>query len=79
MDPDTSKKVNDLLSLMDDISTDVDTRTELEKLLSRIQLLEESVAGLTARIESFEKNYLERQHKILSAAKDLKSIFADNK
>ncbi|MBN2298356.1 MAG: hypothetical protein JXM72_07170 [Deltaproteobacteria bacterium] len=79
MDPDTSKKVNDLLSLMDDISTDVDTRTELEKLLNRIQSLEDSVAGLAGRLESFERNYMERQQKILSAAQDLKSIFTDNK
>ncbi|HHO76395.1 MAG TPA: hypothetical protein ENN05_08190 [Deltaproteobacteria bacterium] len=79
MDPDTSKKVNDLLSLMDDISTDVDTRSELENLLSRIRLLEETVSGLAGRMDSLEKTYLEKQRRILSAAKDLKSIFTDNR
>jgi len=79
MDPDTSKKVNDLLNLMEDISSDVDTRTELEKLLSRIQSLEDKVSGLTSRFEQFEKAYLEKQQELRSAADDLKSLFPSEK
>jgi len=79
MDPDTSKKVNDLLSLMDDISTDVDTRTELEKILNRIQGLEDAVAGLASRMDSLENGYRQRQKKILSAAQDLRSIFTETR
>jgi len=79
MDPDTSKKVNDLLNLMEDISSDVDTRTELEKLLSRIQSLEDKVSDLTSRFEQFEKAYLEKQEELRSAADDLKSLFPSEK
>jgi chromosome segregation ATPase len=79
MDPDTSKKVNDLLSLMEDISSDVDTQTELEKLLSRIQSLEDKVSDLTGRLEQFEKAYLEKQQQLRSAADDLKSLFPSEK
>ena len=79
MDPDTSKKVNDLLNLMEDISSDVDTRTELEKLLSRIQSLEDKVSDLTSRFEQFEKAYLEKQQELRSAADDLKSLFPSEK
>lgn len=75
MDPDTSKKVNDLLTLMEDISSDVDTRTELEKLLNRIQSLEDTVSALAGRFEQFEKAYLEKQQQLRSAADDLKSLF----
>lgn len=77
MDPDTSKKVNDLLSLMEDVSSDVDTQTELGKLLSRTEALEEKVSDLTGRIEEFEKAYLKKQQQIRSAADDLKSLFPD--
>ena len=79
MDPDTSKKVNDLLSLMEDISTDVDTQTELEKLLGRIQSLEEKLSDITNRFEQFEKTYLEKQQQIRTAANDLKSLFPSEK
>ena len=79
MDPDTSKKVNDLLSLMEDISTNVDTQTELEKLLSRFQSLEDKVSDLAGRLEQFEKAYLEKQQQLRSAADDLKTLFPSEK
>jgi chromosome segregation ATPase len=78
MDPDTSKKVNDLLSLMEDISSDVDTRTELEKLLSRIQSLEDRVSDLSGRLEQFEKAYLKKQQLLRSAVDDLKTLFPED-
>ena len=78
MDPDTSKKVNDLLSLMEDISSDVDTRTELEKLLNRIQSLEDKVSDLDGRLEQFEKAYLKKQQQLRSAVDDLKTLFPED-
>jgi len=78
MDPDTSKKVTDLLSLMEDISSDVDTRTELEKLLSRIQSLEDKVSDLATRLEQFEKAYLKKQQQLRSAVDDLKTLFPED-
>jgi chromosome segregation ATPase len=78
MDPDTSKKVTDLLSLMEDISSDVDTRTELEKLLSRIQSLEDKVSDLDGRLEQFEKAYQEKQQQLRSAVDGLKSLFPED-
>ena len=78
MDPDTSKKVNDLLSLMEDISSDVDTRTELEKLLNRIQSLEDKVSDLDGRLEQFEKAYQEKQQQLRSAVDGLKSLFPED-
>lgn len=77
MDPDTSKKVNDLLSLMEDISSDVDTQTELEKLLLRLQKLEETVIELEKRFELFENTYLEKQRQIKSITDEIKSMFSE--
>jgi predicted nucleic acid-binding Zn-ribbon protein len=77
MDPDTSKKVNDLLSLMEDISSDVDTQTELEKLLLRLQRLEETVNELEKRFELFENAYLEKQQQIKSITDEIKSMFSE--
>jgi chromosome segregation ATPase len=77
MDTDTSKKVNDLLSLMEDISSDVDTQTELEKLLLRLQSLEETVNKLEKRFELFENAYLEKQQQIKSITDDIKSMFSE--
>jgi predicted nucleic acid-binding Zn-ribbon protein len=77
MDTDTSKKVNDLLSLMEDISSDVDTQTELEKLLLRLQRLEETVNELEKRFELFENAYLEKQQQIKSITDEIKSMFSE--
>ena len=75
MDPDTSKKVNDLLGLMEGISSDIDINAELDKIISRIHELEEKLEGLTQRFEKVEKTNREKQDVIKTIRKELKNLF----
>ena len=75
MDPDTSKKVNDLLGLMEGISSDIDITAELDKIISRIHELEEKLEGLTQRFEKVEKTNREKQDVIKTIRKELKNLF----
>ena len=75
MDPDTSKKVNDLLGLMEGISSDIDIKAELDKIISRIHELEEKVGNLTQRFEKIEKTNREKQDIIKTIRKELKNLF----
>jgi len=75
MDPDTSKKVNDLLGLMEGISSDIDINAELDKIISRIHELEEKVESLTQRFEKVEKTNREKQDVIKTIRKELKNLF----
>ena len=75
MDPDTSKKVNDLLGLMEGISSDIDIKAELDKIISRIHELEEKVETLAQRIEKIEKTNREKQDVLKTIRKELKNLF----
>jgi restriction endonuclease S subunit len=75
MDPDTSKKVNDLLGLMEGISSDIDITAELDKIISRIHELEEKVENLAQRFEKIEKTNREKQDVIKTIRKELKNLF----
>jgi archaellum component FlaC len=75
MDPDTSKKVNDLLGLMEGISSDIDIKAELDKIISRILELEEKVENLAQRFEKIEKTNREKQDIIKTIRKELKNLF----
>ena len=71
MDPETSKKVSELLSLMEDISSDVDAKSGLASLTERVKALEQEVEELTRRFEQFEKMYQEKHQQIKSLKEDL--------
>jgi chromosome segregation ATPase len=75
MDPDTSKKVNDLLGLMEGISSDIDIKAELDKIISRIHEIEEKVENLTQRLEKIEKTNREKQDVLKAIRKELKNLF----
>lgn len=75
MDPDTSKKVNDLLGLMEGISSDIDIKAELDKIISRIHAIEEKVENLTQRFEKIEKTNREKQDVLKTIRKELKNLF----
>ena len=75
MDPDTSKKVNDLLGLMEGISSDIDIKAELDKIISRIHDLEEKVENIAQRFEKVEKTNREKQDVIKTIRKELKNLF----
>ncbi len=77
MDPDTSKKVSELLDLMEDISSDVDAKSGLASLSERIKTLESEIAELTRRFDQFEKLYLEKHKQIKSLKKDLLALVSD--
>lgn len=74
MDPDTSKKVSDLLDLMEGISSDVDASSSLASLAARIDALENQIAELASRFEQFEKMYKEKRGQIKAMKQDLLAI-----
>jgi archaellum component FlaC len=75
MDPDTSKKVKDLLGLMEGISSDIDIVAELEKIISRLHTLDEKVEELVQRIEKIEKSNREKQDVLKTIRKELKNLY----
>jgi uncharacterized protein YeeX (DUF496 family) len=75
MDPDTSKKVKDLLGLMEGISSDIDIKAELERIISRIQTLEDRVTDLAQRIDRMDKVHREKQEIVKAVRKELKNLF----
>jgi peptidoglycan hydrolase CwlO-like protein len=77
MDPDTSKKVSDLLDLMEGISSDVDAKSSLSSLAERIEALEGQVAELSKRFDQLEKTYKEKRGQIKSMKQDLLAILKE--
>lgn len=75
MDPDTSKKVKDLLGLMEGISSDIDVKAELDRIVSRIQALEDRVEHLGQNLEKLEKANREKQDILKTVRKELKNLF----
>lgn len=77
MDPDTSKKVSDLLDLMEDISSDVDAKSGLATLSEKIKALENEITDLTRRFDLFEQIYLEKHRQIKALKEDLVTLMPD--
>lgn len=77
MDPDTSKKVSDLLDLMEDMSSDVDAKSGLVVLSEKIRELESELAELTRRFDYFEQMYLEKHRQVKSIKEDLMALVPD--
>lgn len=75
MDPDTSKKVKDLLGLMEGISSEIDIKAELDRIYTQIHDLEQKLEELAGRFDRFEKIYREKQEIIKAIKKDLKGLF----
>lgn len=78
MDPETSKKVSELLSLMEDISSDVDAKSGLASLSERIDTLEKEIGELASRLDRFEQLYLEKHRQIKSLKDDLLDLISSN-
>jgi archaellum component FlaC len=75
MDPDTSKKVKDLLGLMEGISSEIDIKAELDRINTQIHDLDQKLEELAGRFDRFEKIYREKQEIIRAIKKDLKGLF----
>jgi hypothetical protein len=79
MDPDVSKKVKDLLGLVEGISSEIDIKAELETITSQICDLENKLEDLAGRFDRLEQTYLEKQEIIRTIKKDLKNLFPAGK
>jgi archaellum component FlaC len=75
MDPDTSKKVKDLLGLMEGLSSEIDIKAELDRINTKIHDIEQKLEELAGRFDRFEKIYREKQEIIRAIKKDLKGLF----
>ncbi|HPW68030.1 MAG: hypothetical protein WDA72_06835 [Desulfomonilia bacterium] len=78
MDPDTTKKVSELLNLMEDISSDVDAKSGLAALSERVEALENKVEELARRFEQLERLYQEKRMHLRSLKQDLRDLFPEN-
>jgi predicted nucleic acid-binding Zn-ribbon protein len=74
MDPDTSKKVDDLLGLVDGISNEIDVKAELKRINGRIDGLEKRLEEVLGRLAGLELAQRDRQKMIERIKKDLKGI-----
>lgn len=77
MDPDTSKKVSDLLSLVEDFSSDVDAKKGLAALEQRIEALEKEIKKLAERFSQLERSYQEKHRQIRSVKEGLLGLIQD--
>jgi chromosome segregation ATPase len=75
MDPDTSKKVTDLLGIMEGMSSDIDIKAELDAFTSRIVSLEQKVEELAQRLDRMEKTGREKQEVLKALRRELKNLF----
>jgi len=74
MDPDTSQKVSDLLSLMQNMESDIDFKAELGKVFDEIRRLQQQVTELTTRFNRFEQTYLEKRAVVEGLRRELESL-----
>jgi archaellum component FlaC len=78
MDPDVSKKVKDLLGMMQGISSEIDIKAELETITSQMRDMENRLEDLARRFDTLEKAYLEKQKIVRAVRNDLKSLFPED-
>lgn len=78
MDPDTTRKVSELLDLMEDISSDVDAKSGLAVLSERVEVLENKMEDLARRFEQLEQLYQEKRRHIRSLQQELRALFPEN-
>ncbi len=78
MDPDTTKKVSELLNLMEDISSDVDAKSGLAVLSERVGVLENKLEELAMRFEQLERLYQEKRMHLRSLKQELRDLFPEN-
>ena len=74
MDPDTSQKMTDLLSLMQNMESDLDIKAELAKVFDEIRRLQQQVSDLTGRFNRFEQTYLEKRAIVEDLRQELEQI-----
>ena len=74
MDPDTSQKVTDLLNIMEDMSSDIDTQGELGQLQAQMREMQDQLIELTRRFDSFEQTYIDRKKAVLEIKKELEEL-----
>ncbi|HPC46718.1 MAG TPA: hypothetical protein PLW83_01645 [Deltaproteobacteria bacterium] len=75
MDPDTSKKVDDLLGLVQGISSEIDVAAELARIEARIEDLEGLIEDVRRRLDALEKAQKERQKIVDRLRRELKGLF----
>ncbi|HOJ15431.1 MAG TPA: hypothetical protein PLS81_06470 [Deltaproteobacteria bacterium] len=73
MDPDTTKKVDDLLGMVEGISSEIDVKAELDRIVERLGAIEQKVERLARRVEALERDQRERK----KAAQKLKEELED--
>lgn len=77
MESDTKKKVNDLFSLMDGISSDIDLKAQIDMLNGEINALKQAFHELSKRFEVFESAYENKKNQVKQMREEMKSILHD--
>lgn len=77
MDPDTTRKVSDLLSLMDDMDSEIDAQGETDRLAREVAELRQELEQLKNRFDRFEQAYMDKREAMEELKSELENIFAD--
>ncbi|HQP30120.1 MAG TPA: hypothetical protein PLB81_02250 [Deltaproteobacteria bacterium] len=77
MESDTKKKVKDLFSLMDGISSEIDLQAQIETLNGEINTLKLAFHELSKRFETFEKTYEHKKNQVRQMKKEMETILHD--
>ncbi|MEA2101849.1 MAG: hypothetical protein U9P80_04660 [Thermodesulfobacteriota bacterium] len=77
MDSETSKKVSDLISFMDDISSDIDILAELERFTKEITALKASLSSLTQRVDILEKDHKKKKEGLSQIQDEMRDLFSE--
>ena len=77
MESDTKKKVKDLFSLMEGISSDIDVKAQIEMLNGEINTLKLAFHELSKRFEAFENAYEQKKNQVKQMKKEMETILHD--
>jgi regulator of replication initiation timing len=86
MDSDTKKRVNDLFDIMEGISSDIDLKGEIERLIvevgtlqADIDVLKKELADLSAQFQTFEISNQQKQQQVQNIKEGMNALLADLK
>ncbi len=75
MDSETKKKVSDLISMVEGLSGEIDSKAEIRKLRQEIEQIREEMGHLKKKVIDLEREYARKKEKLDIMRKELASLF----
>lgn len=79
MESETKKKVNDLFSLMEGISSEIDLKAEIARLNTEVAALQDALQALTARCDALEKGLQHKRGQVKQIQKEMRALLDELK